>query len=203
MSPVDIMAIVKDVALSGAACVTGYVAIVGLGAWREELEGRANFDAARQLARSVYVLRDQMAHCRSSFITVQEFPEGYQGGLGNVTSKEEGDAWSHVYSNRREPVDNAVREFDAASLEAEALWGDGVKEKCTELRKCVESLHIAIDRFISDKYGGGKSFEDQGFARKIKAEIWDMNDDDNEHSKRINAAICGIESFLRPHLSRT
>jgi hypothetical protein len=133
----------------------------------------------------------------------QEFPEGYRGGLGNATSKEEGDAWAHVYANRWEPVGKAVQDFDTSSLEAEALWGHEVKARCTELRRCVRSLQVDIEMFIRDKYGGGQSFKNTDFARKIEAGIWDTSSDDNELTQRISASINGIETFLRPHLSRS
>jgi len=203
MSLVDVLSIVKDVALSAAACVTGYVALVGLGAWRKELEGRANFDVARQLAKSAYVLRDQMTYCRSPFTAAQEFPEGYRGGFGNASDKEQGDAWNYVYTNRWRSVGKAVQDFDTASLEAEALWGHEIKAKCTEFRGCVKTLQVSIEMFVRDKYGGGQSFKNVDFSRKIESEIWEIDDGKNELTQRINAAIDGIEAFLRPHLSRS
>jgi hypothetical protein len=203
MSLVDVFSIIKDIALAAAACMTGYVAIVGLNAWQRELKGRANFDVARQLAKSVYVLRDQVSYCRSPFTAAQEFPKDYQGRLANHTSKEEGDAWAHVYANRWVSVDKSVQDFDTASLEAEALWGHEVKVQCAELRGCVRALQVDIEMFIMDKYSGGQSFKNVEFARKIESGIWDIKSDDNELTQRINKAIAGIEAFLRPHLSRS
>ncbi|QHS35588.1 hypothetical protein GWQ43_05630 [Alcaligenes faecalis] len=203
MNPIDVFSIIKDIALAGAACVTGYAALAGLGAWRTELRGRAYFDVARQLAKSVYVLRDRMSYCRSPFTAAQEFPEGYRGGLGNHTNKEEGDAWAHVYANRWEPLGKAIQDFDTASLEAEALWGQEINTQCTELRGCVRSLQVDIEMFIRDKYRGGESFKNAEFARKIEAGIWDTKDEHNALTQRINRAIEKIETLLRPHLSRS
>lgn len=203
MSPVDIFSIIKDIALAAAACVTGYVAIVGLGAWQRELKGRANFDVARQLAKSVYVLRDQISYCRSPFMAAQEFPDGYQDGLANHTSKEEGDAWAHVYANRWKSVGKAVQDLDTASLEAEALWGHDVQVQWAELRSCARELQVDIEMFIRDKYSDGRLFINTDFAKKIESGIWDTKSDDNELTKRVNKAIAGIEEFLRPHLSRS
>jgi hypothetical protein len=203
MGPVEIFSIIKDIALAAAACVTGYVAIVGLGAWQREIRGRANFDVARQLAKSVYVLRDQVSYCRSPFTAAQEFPSGYQGGLSNPTGKEEGDAWAHVYANRWMSVGKAVQDFDAASLEAEALWGHDVKVQWAELRGCVRELQVDIEMFIRDKYSDGHLFKNTELAKTIESGVWDMKSDDNELTKRINKAIAGIEAFLRPHLSRS
>lgn len=203
MTPVDIFSIIKDIALSAAACVTGSVAVVGLGAWRKELRGRANFDVARQLARAAYIVRDQLGYCRSAFTAAQEFPTGYKSSLSTSDSKEEGDAWAHVYANRWEPLSKAVQDFDTTSLEAEALWGHDVKQQCTELRGCVRVLQVGIEMFLQDKYSGGQLFKNAQLAQRIESDIWDTQSDDNELTKRINTAINGIEVFLRPHLSRS
>jgi hypothetical protein len=55
MSFIELVIIIKDIALALAAAITGVVALKGLGTWQRELERRANFDTARQLARSAYV----------------------------------------------------------------------------------------------------------------------------------------------------
>lgn len=203
MSLVDIFSIIKDTVLSAAACVTGGVALAGLGAWRKELSGRANFDVARQLARTTYIVRDQISYCRSPFTAAQEFPAGYQGASSTRNSKEEGDAWVYVYKNRWDPLGKAVQDFDAASLEAEALWGHDVKQQCMELRGCVRVLQVGIEMFVQDKRSGGQLFKNVQLAQRIESDIWDTQSDDNELTKRINAAISGIEGVLRPHLSRS
>lgn len=204
MCLLDIISIIKDIALAIAACVTGGVAIIGLNTWQRELKGRANFDVARQLAKSMYILRDQITYCRSPITVAQEFPNDYQGGLAKHTNAEEGDAWAHLYKNRWELVGKAVQDFDTASLEAEALWGHDVKVQCTKLRDCVRDLRVDIDMFIKNKYNGGESFKDIGFANRIESGIWDVTskDKDNELTQRINTTITGIEAFLIPHLSR-
>ena len=198
----DIIPILKDLALAGAACVTSYVAITGLGRWQQELNGKANFDTARDLAKSVYGLRDEIKYCRSPFISAHEFPEGYSGASGNNTREEEGQAWTHVYSKRWKPVRKAVRALDVATLEAEALWGKDIKEKVTALKACVRSLNVDIDSFISDKYSGGESFKDRDYAKDVREGIWENKPENNKLTQDINTAIKDIESVIRPHLSR-
>lgn len=114
----------------------------------------------------------------------------------------EGQAWAYVYSKRWEPVGVAVQAFDAATLDAEALWGKAIKEKTIELRKCVRSLQVDIEAFIRNKYSGGQNFKDGDFRRKVEEGIWDIKPEENEVTQRINNAIEGIESEIRLHLSR-
>ncbi len=202
MSFVELVTFIKDVALALAAAITGIVALKGLGTWQRELTGRANFDAARQLARAMYVLRDQISYCRSPFVAAQEFPEGYRGGDANRANQEEGNAYRHVYRHRWEPVVEAVQDFDAASLEAEALWGSAIRSQCLNFRECVQSLQASIDMFIMDKDQGGHLLEEIALRQEIQAAIWDSKGRDNGFTQRIEQAIEGIEAALRPHLSR-
>lgn len=203
MSAMEVFSMIKDITLALAACVTAYVAFTGLGKWQKELRGKANFDVARELAKSVYSLRDEISYCRSPFTAASEFPENYKGGSGSHSAEEEGQAWAHVYSKRWAPVGNAAQAFDAATLEAEALWGRSIKEKAMLLRECVISLQVDIESFIENKYSGGRDFNELDYAKKVKEGIWDIKAKENELTKRINAAIEDIESEIRPHLSRS
>ena len=132
-----------------------------------------------------------------------EFPEGYAGALGKNTREEEGQAWAHIYTNRWEPVGKAVQAFDVATLEAEALWGKNIKEKAMALKKCVRSLNVDIEAYISDKYSGGENFQDKDYAKDVKDGIWETKPDDNKLTQEINSSIEEIESVIRPYLSRS
>lgn len=204
MTVLEFFALSKDIALAAAAGVTAYVAYTGLGKWQKELSGKANFDVARELAKSVYALRDEISYCRSPFTAPQEFPEGYSSSLDRCNSEEEGQAWAYVYAKRWEPVGKAMQTFDTVALEAEALWGKEIKEKANALRKCVRTLQVNIEIFISNKFSGGEQFRaDPDFGRDVQYGVWDMKVGENELTQRIDQAIEDIESVIRPHLSRS
>ena len=197
----EIFSIIKDIALSGAAGVTSYVAFSGLSKWQKELSGKAGFDVARDLAKSVYALRDEISYCRSAFTAAHEFPEDYKWG-GERDSEEEGRAWAHVYAKRWGPVGKAMRDFDAAALEAEALWGEDIRCKADALRRCVVSLQVDIKLFINDKYSGGKILSNRKLEQKVQSTVWALEINENKLSKEIGEAIESLESAIRPHLSR-
>jgi hypothetical protein len=198
----EFFSIIKDIALAGAALVTAFVAYTGLEKWKMELQGKASFDAAREVIKATYKLRDELSYCRSPFIPAAEFPEGYRRPLGDCTPEERGQAYSHVYTNRWGPVVSAVQDFDAAILEAEALWGMDIKAKADELRQCVRYLRVDIEAFISNEFSDGEYFDDRNFSKKVRSSVSDMKPEDNELTQRINAAIKGLEDEIRPHLSR-
>jgi hypothetical protein len=206
MSDIDwplTITVIKDVLLGGAAVVTASLAAVGLKRWRLELRGKADFEAARALARATYKLRDELAICRAPFVRAQEFPPSYHSAA-NRTAQQEGEGWAHVYKTRWEPVWSAIQEFDTQSLESEALWGELARQKTQALRSCVMELNVAIDFFIQDKVADGQNFAtDLEFGKNIRATIFGSgNDQTNEFSKNIGLAVKGIEEMLRPHLAR-
>jgi len=203
MTTVEIFSIVKDIALAGAACTTAYVAFTGLEKWQKELSGKASFDVARELAKSIYFLRDEIRYCRSPFASAHEFPDKYREGFFNKhTPQENGDAWAYVYAKRWESVAEALQSFDLATLEAEALWGEEIKKRSLELQQCVKSLRVDVDTFIRNEFSGGEIFEDKNLASKVQNGVWDVKPEENELTQKINTAIDALEIVIRPHLSR-
>lgn len=202
MSAADVFTALKDIFLAGAAATTAFVAYRGLEKWKAELSGRTNFEVARQFMKSVYRLRNEIQDCRSPFVSASEFPEGYQGALGNYSSSEKGDAWVHVYKNRWQPVMDAVQEFDSATLEAEALWGAAVKDAAQELRRLAVRLRASIDAFIRNEYSGHQDFGDRDFAVRIRSDLNASEMETDTLSPAIREAIVKIEDLVRPHLSR-
>lgn len=94
----EFVALIKDGVLAIAGAVTACVAILGLRSWQRELHGKANFDAARCLARSTYKLRNEIQAARNPLILGGEFPEGYRDDLG-LTKRDprvEADSYAHV-----------------------------------------------------------------------------------------------------------
>lgn len=204
MSPTEWVTTVKDVLLGAAAATTAIVAIIGLDKWRKELEGKTGFEAARGLIKATYKLRNQLQICRSPLYSALEFPADYKGGLGCLSKEEETKAWVHIYKNRWDPVWIAIQDFDTQTLEAEALWGTGIRTKTDALRQCVRELNIAIESVINDKANGGENFKaDKEFAKSMRSIVAAGREDDkNEFNQKIAQAIFGIEDEIRPHLRR-
>jgi len=201
----DIASLIRDILIAGAAATTAIVAVIGLKSWSSELKGKADFEIARNLIRSTYKLRDEISSSRSAFIQASEFPNNYYSVGSKATDKETADAWAHMYANRWKPVWEALQEFDANSLEAEALWGKTIKEKTNDLRSCVRDLRIAMDATISDKASGGEDFKsNREFGVKMRrATAAQGGDKTNELSNSVSSSIEEIEKQIIPHLRRS
>jgi hypothetical protein len=202
MDTAVIISALKDIVLGGAAIVTATVAVKGLRRWRDELRGKVDFEVARNLIRATYKLRDELQSARSPMIRGSEFPGTYTPN--DNSAEKEAEAWAHVYSNRWRPVLDAVREFEAQALEAEALWGSQVRDATNELRRSAHQLYIAMEAYIDDKRQRGENFRtDREFGKKINAELSASSSaKDNALSQRIEAAVAAIESKVKAHLSR-
>jgi hypothetical protein len=204
MNLADVITTIKDVLISVAAGTTAVVAVLGLQSWRRELTGHAEFEAARHLIKATYRLREEIANSRAPFVSAAEFPEDYPGP-GEASAGEEARALSHIYRNRWIPIASALEELDSRALEAEALWGDKIKEKTDELRQCIVELRVAMDAIVDDKAQCGEIFkEDRDFGRQMRSKAHaSRSDQDNQLSQRITVAIAGIEDQVRPHLRRS
>ena len=202
MTSIEIISVTKDIILIFAAIATAHVAIKGLQSWSRELKGKADFEVARSLIRSIYKLRDELRYCRSPWVTLGEFPEDYDPN--KKTSEIEAKAYAFIYANRWKPVATALQDFESQALEAEALWGSEFKPKTDALRQCARNLQVALEADISNKASSGEDFKcDPEFGKTIRSEIWATHDDKNSLTLNIGSAINEIETEIRPHFKRS
>jgi hypothetical protein len=195
----------KDIVLSLAAIATATVAIKGLSTWNRELRGKASFDVARSLAKSAYKVRDKLQQSRSPLLSAREFPDEYHEGGLKKTPEQEANGYAYLYSNRWSPVWEVMQEFDASTLEAEALWGSPVREATDQLRKVVREVSVAIEAIISNAAANGEDFStDREFGKKMRSTVSALpSDAKNELNIKLSAAVEVIDNLLRPHLRRS
>ena len=201
----EIVNTVADVVVALAAAITACVAIYGVRSWARELHGRARFEAARSLAKAMYKLRDAIRIARTPLIVSSEFPDDYRSSIGGRSNPDvDAKAYAHVFSTRWEPISAAYQEFDAQTLEAEALWGLPIRSKTDELRALVRKLRTAMEAFVSNSSSGGEDFRtDPKFGQQIRSQVFaTTSDEKNELSKAISAAVESVEKELLPHLRR-
>ena len=200
---VEIISVSKDIVLTLAALVTISIAVYGVKSWSRELRGKAYFEVARGLIRATYKLRDELGYSRSPWTSASEFPKDYSPMPKDRTPEKEAEAWAYVFNNRCRPVAEALLEFEAQVLEAEAIWGSDIKLKTNELRQCARSLRVAMEAMVANEANGREDFKsDKGFGKEIKSDVWAMKEDTNRLSQRIKNAVVGIEESVRPFIKR-
>ena len=201
----ELIAVIKDIVLALAAIVTATVAIKGLTTWDRQLRGTAGFEAARAVAKSAYKVRDTLQDCRSPFLSSHEFPPEYYESRSNRAPEQKAKGYAFLYTNRWSPVWQAMQEFDANVLEAEALWGQSIRTATDPLRKVVRELNIAIDAIIANAASGGEDFSsDRDFGKKIRSMVSAVRTDSkNEVNIQLATAVQLIDDQLLPHLQRS
>ncbi|MGR3985038.1 MAG: hypothetical protein OD817_07305 [Gammaproteobacteria bacterium] len=177
----DFFSAAEGTFVSIAATVTAVAAVYGVRTWKRELEGKENFEAARNLLRATYKVRDAIAACR------------------DIIGKEQREI---------KPVVVARQEFDHAATDAEVFWGDKVIAKARAIRSCVSSLHYAINFCAAEQESVTKYRErDSEFAERMDYIVMSGPRDtpdgmaENPFSKKVEKAVAEIEYLARPHLS--
>lgn len=201
----ELVTVAKDIVVALAAVVAAGVAVKGLSTWNRQLRGTAGFDVARSVAKCSYKVRDRLQACRSPLLSAHEFSAEYHEGGLKKSAEQEAKGYAFVYSNRWNPVWEAIQELDASTLEAEALWGQPIRQATDELRKVAREVNIAIDALIANAASGGENFSsDREFGRQMRSTVSALpTDSANSINIKMATAIQAIDDKLRPHLQRS
>lgn len=194
----------SDLMVGVAALGTAVAAIWGLWKWRSELKGKVQFDAARNLAKATYSLRNAVERARSRYIDGREFPDDFHSNPAAPAS-DRARAYEQVFARRWEPVWEALDAFDAATLEAEVFWGEeGLRAAAEAMRRAVRELQAATDAFVSNEAVGGEDFkQDRDFGKLIRSTVFgNPGDSENDFAAKMGDAVEDIEKQLRPYLLR-
>lgn len=153
----EIVAIVKDVVLTLAAIVAGYVGIRGLGTWRRQLRGNTEYQLAKTMLTSVYELREAISGVRNPFMQYSKEPDLPQDKLKELSQRErEWHALAQAYQRRWEPVPKAMAKLDANLLEAEVVWGPEIRTKANPLNRLTGELLLALQDHLEARNPDGR-----------------------------------------------
>jgi hypothetical protein len=199
---IEVITAVKDIVLAAAGAVTACAAVRGLNKWRQELEGKARFDAARGLLRATLSLRAALRAFRSRPIDNELAPD--HSTLAGGSNDDRARAVANFFTNRREPLVKAIVEFEAQVLEAEALLMAGIREKSDKLRICVAEVVDAMYKVTEDTASKGREFVTSNeYVEKVGSTLYETpTPKDNPLSRKIEAAVSGIENEVKKHLGR-
>lgn len=66
--------VAKDLILSTAAITGAYVAVSALGAWKEQLKGKTDYDLSRRILITIFKCRDAIEVLRHPIMSGNEMP---------------------------------------------------------------------------------------------------------------------------------
>jgi hypothetical protein len=190
---------IKDIIISVAAMFTSGVAVYGVIKWKRELQGKVYLETSKKLLTALYGVRNNFEIVRSGWRDVSEFPEDYikHKTPGSRDPEKEADALWYVYKNRLSPLTKAMNELDICLLEAEALWGEEVREQGRKINSCYNRLVRSIKEVVAMEYRGealaGKTYKDGVIASRKSSD---------ELSNQLVEAINYFENISKKHLDR-
>lgn len=197
--------IVKDLTLTTAALVGMFVANKGLSTWNRQLKGGVEYELARKILRHTYRLRGKIKELRNPMIipSEQDFPDS-----GRHLSTEEVRYFGiyHAYQMRWEKVNSVRDDLQAELLEAEVVWGKATYDYFDPLFDLQRELFVDVKGYLAstEPNANGRAKEQWRQIRQSRREvIYDLaTSGDDEYSTDVAKAIAGIESYLKPHLSK-
>lgn len=194
----DIVLAIAGIVTATVAVVTATVAVRGLNRWGVELKGKANFEAARQLAKATFKLRNDIDSFRNPLVYGGEYPAGFDWTTA-TDPKERATAQAHVYSNRWAPIADSLKDFEAAALEAEALWDASIRIKTLALVSCVREVNTAAQETIRAIAQAGNFWRSKEYEMEINSALTHITygEQPNPFTARLASAIDAIEGELK------
>lgn len=202
---VELVTLIKDLILSGAAIAGAVIAIKGLGTWKRQLKGQSEYELSRRLLVTLFKYRDAIAGVRHPAMWAYEMPGPPEGESKNMsrehvrfygTSKAYQARWAKVQAERTN--------LYADLLESEAIWGDDLKNLFKTLFNLEHELFTSIRHYIDliNPETEEASKESIRNIDKKRRDIMydDLSEEGDDYRKEFQLGIEAIEQYLKPKL---
>ena len=102
-------------------------------------------------------------------------------------------------------LEEAFKDLEDQTLDAQVEWGKEFQDVIIPLRKCRAELVMAIQDFLEAKKPGGihRATPEERIARDSKLYYVGENSEHDPFTPQINAAIDPFEKKLRPHINKS
>jgi hypothetical protein len=198
--------LVRDLILSGAAITGAVVAIKGLSTWQRQLKGQSEYGLSRRILVSLFKYRDTINGVRHPAMWAYEMPtppDEEAKGMSRDQIRFYGT--SKAYQARWDKVQNERTNLYADLLEAEAIWGDELKELFKVVFDLEHELFTSIRHFIEliNPDANEASKEAIRNIDKKRRDIMydDFSDEGDEYKNDFKVGVENIEKYLKPKLT--
>lgn len=197
--------LIKDIITGVSALIVAIVAVKGLQTWKKQLKWKTEYELAKRLMGATYKVRQALALVRCPVKYVGEVSQAMKEAniegelIDNQARRFRNEAAD--YENRMQKVKEAFDDLESVLLEAEAIWGQDVRENIKPLQQCITTLAVNIYKHFEIKEGLSDDYNAEE-KKNIDSIIFDWfgNPNNNSFSNEINAALGKITNFLNPHL---
>jgi hypothetical protein len=203
----DVFSIIGTVVGAVISAATIGVAIyfgrAGLHTWRKQLRGSGDHDLARRLLIELYQLRDAIQRARSPGVFSFESTP-FEGETPSEDPKRASyDASARAYRRRLSAMDEARNPLLATMLEAEAVWGGGLKNLMEQVfkleREFVNNVRLYLNS-ISPDVTVQALFARQELLGKQRDVLYDLNGPEDVYWVEMKSALWAVENHLRARL---
>ncbi len=187
--------------------IAAIVAVMGLNTWKKQLVGQKDYELAHRMLVSVFKYRDAIDGVRHPAMWVNEMPyppEDQAKKMSREQIRFYGTA--EAYQKRWDKVREARSAIYADSLEAEALWGNGLegilKKAYTLEQELVSYIRTHLVTIDPDADERRKESYRAILDKKREVIYDDLGEEPDEYKKDFREAVKGIEEYLKPKLGR-
>jgi hypothetical protein len=199
----EIISLIKDVVISGAAITGAIVAVKGLNTWNRQLKGQHEYELSRRILVSLFKFRDVIFAVRKPAIWPHEMespPEGEQKSQEYIRYF----GVSKAYQARGKKVITEKTILYADLLEAEAIWGGKLRKPFkkifdleTELFNCVNRYLQLLNPDITEE----SKEAIQNIHREKRDIMYDQCSEElDDFTSEFFSAIEEVEQYLKPKL---
>lgn len=206
MTCTEIVALLKDLVLSGAAITGAVVAVKGLGTWQRQLKGQSEYDLSRRILVSVFKYRDAISGVRHPAMWAYEMPSPPEDEAAKMAPEQiRFYGTSKAYQARWDKVQAERTSLYADLLEAEAIWGAELKQLFKKVFDLEHELFTRIRHYIELINPDTSEAKKEAITKidnKARDIMYDdFGEDPDEYKKDLISAIEQIEKYLKPKLS--
>jgi hypothetical protein len=194
--------LIKDIATIIATVVGSFIAIYGLTTWKKQHTSKAKYEAAKQLLRCVYIMREAIKSVRSPMITSGEMAKANpESNPESPLNKHEAIETLNVYAERWKKISSAAAELSTSALEAEVVIGKEITNYITELYKHISSLSIGIDLYLRHMASPhSEILNTETYETYVRIVHAFPGDDSDTYNNKLEETISKIEGYLKHHL---
>ncbi len=186
--------------------ITGsIVAVKGLGTWRRQLRGQSEYDLSRRILVTLFKYRDAINGVRNPVMFAHEMPSPPEDEATKMTHEQiRFYGSSKAYQNRWNKVQTERTSLYADLLEAEAIWGDDLKNMFKTIFNLEHELFTLIRHHIELINPDTKEATKEAIMKidkKMRDIMYDyLGEEPDEYKQDLISAIEAVETYLKPKL---
>lgn len=194
----------KNIITIVAAIIGAIVAILGLRAWRRQLQGKTEYEISKDILKSVYTLVEAIKVVRNPFVSSGEINSSLKDeGLDLDIRDDDYDFISTriVFHRRWKMVSDALSSLSLVMIEAKVILGNDIDGLFLPLNEQVRELWNGIDtvlRSMNFRLRDSLKPDELQIARSITYGIHD--DGTDKYSNRLKRNVEKIEEHFQQFL---